>query len=107
MRLDWRSVLFLLAVPLAAACQDPGACTLNVLPAVEGEVRDRVTNDYLATTPRGVVREGAFQDSLRVGGTTFENPPRVASLLGADQRTGRYVVPVEADTCPETPPAFK
>jgi hypothetical protein len=86
------------AVPVAlAACQDPAACTLNVLPAVEVEVRDRVTNDFLSIAPRGVLREGSFQDSLRVGATTLENPPRVVTLVGADERTGQYVVQIEAD----------
>jgi hypothetical protein len=80
-----------------AACQDPVACALNVVPGVEVEVRDRVTGELLTTAPRGVAREGAFQDSLRVGATTLENPPRVMTLIGADERTGRYVVQVEAD----------
>ncbi|MDQ3223163.1 MAG: hypothetical protein M3Q75_06800, partial [Gemmatimonadota bacterium] len=61
------------------------------------EPERRVTNDFLTTTPRGVVREATFQDSLRIGSTTFENPPRVVSLVGADERTGRYVVQVKAD----------
>jgi hypothetical protein len=68
-----------------------------VLPAVEIEVRDLVTNNFLLITPRGVAREGSFQDSLRVGSTTVENPPRVVSLMGADERTGRYTVQIEAD----------
>ncbi len=86
-----------LAVPFVAACQDPGACTLNIVPGVEVEVRNRVTDDFLLTTPRGVVQEGNLEDSLRVGATTFENPPRVVSLIGADERSGRYVVQIEAD----------
>lgn len=97
MRLDSWNLVLLFAAPFAAACSEPGACLLNILPAVEVEVRDRVSSELLTTTPRGVVREGAFQDSLRVGGTTFENPPRVVTLIGADERTGRYVVQVVAD----------
>jgi hypothetical protein len=98
MRLDSWNVALLLTAPFAAAaCSEPGACLLNIEPGVEVEVRDRLTNDFLLTTPRGVVREGDFQDSLRVGGTTFENPPRVVTLMGADERSGRYVVQIEAD----------
>ena len=82
---------------LTTACSESFFCTDDIRPAVEVEVRDRVTHDFLSITPRGVVREGTFQDSLRVGGTTGENPPRVTRLLGADERTGRYVVQVEAD----------
>jgi len=93
------SWLLFAAVPAAslAACQDPEACALNVVPGVEVEVRDGVTGELLTTAPRGVAREGAFQDSLRVGSTTLELPPRVMTLIGADERTGRYVVQVEAD----------
>ncbi len=80
-----------------AACSEPGACLLNIEPAVEVEVKDRVTQDYLAVTPRGVVREGSFEDSLRVSGTTLELPPRVVTLIAADERSGRYVVRVEAE----------
>ena len=37
------------------------ACTLNIEPGVEVELRDRPTDEYLTVTPRGVVREGTFQ----------------------------------------------
>lgn len=97
MRLDSWNVALLLAAPFAAACSEPVFCLQNIEPAVEVEVRDRLSSELLTTTPRGVVREGTFQDSLRVGSTTFENPPRVVTLIGADERTGRYVVHVDAD----------
>jgi hypothetical protein len=71
----------LLAVTLAA-CQDPGfVCTDESLPAVEVEVRDAVSGEHLSVTPRGVVRDGAFEGSLRVG---------------ADERAGTYIVQLEA-----------
>jgi hypothetical protein len=79
-----------------AAC-DAGGCTLNIVPGVEAEVKDRLTNEYLTVTPRGVVREGTYQDSLRDGGQTLDVPPRTISLIGADERPGRYVVQLEAE----------
>jgi hypothetical protein len=56
-------------------CDIGGICTLSIEPGVEVEVRDRVTQDFIASTPRGVVREGAFQDSLEVSGFTTDAPP--------------------------------
>ena len=86
-----------LSAPLAfTACSEPN-CTQDVRPAVEVTVQDAVTRDYLGVVPRGVIREGAFQDSLRVHGTTLENPPRVVSLAGADERRGIYTVQLEAE----------
>lgn len=76
---------------------DVGACTLNIVPAVEVDVKDGVTSEFLTTTPRGVVREGTFEDSLEVSGYTTDVPPRVRTLIGADERPGRYVVQIEAD----------
>ena len=86
----------LLAVPLAA-CQDPGACTQNIVPAIEVEVRDAVSGTHLSVTPRGVARDGGFEDSLRVGSTTFEDPPLVVTMIGADERAGTYLVQLEAE----------
>jgi uncharacterized lipoprotein YajG len=94
---DEVKTLLLLLVVLALAGCDMGACTLNIVPAVEVEVRDRVTNQYLAVTPRGVAREGSYADSLRDGGQTLDVPPRTIFLIGADERPGRYVVAVAAD----------
>ena len=81
-------------LPALMGCEP---CTLSIEPGVEVEVRDRVTQDFIAATPRGVAREGAFQDSLEVSGFTTDAPPRVTRLMGAQERPGRYVVQVEAD----------
>lgn len=90
-------LLCLLAAPLTA-CQDPEVgCTLNILPAVEVEVRDAVSGEHLAVTPRGIARDGAFQDSLRVGSTTLSIPPLVVTMVGADERAGTYLVQLEAE----------
>jgi hypothetical protein len=86
----------LLAAALAA-CDGWGGCTLNIVPGVVVEVRDGVTGQFLTTTPRGVVRQGTFVDSLEVSGFTDDVPPRVATLAGADERAGIYVVQIEAD----------
>jgi hypothetical protein len=97
MRFASWNVALLLGAPFAAACSEPVSCLQNVEPAVEVEVRDRITGDFLSTTARGLVREGSFEDSLRIAATTLELPPRVVSLIAAEERTGRYVVLVEAD----------
>lgn len=86
----------LLAVSLAA-CQDPGACTLISVPAIEVEVRDAVSGAHLSVTPRGVARDGGFEDSLRVGGMTSDDPPLVVTMIGADERAGTYLVQLEAE----------
>jgi hypothetical protein len=85
----------LLAAALAAC--DDGGCTLNIVPGVVVEVRDGVTSQFLTTTPRGVARQGTFVDSLEVSEFTDDVPPRVATLTGADERAGIYVVQIEAD----------
>jgi hypothetical protein len=89
---------WVLLAPGFAACLDvEPSCTLSVEPAIHVEVRDAVTNDFLTVTPRGVAREDAFEDSLRVAGMTPESPQRVTSMIAADERMGTYVVRVEAD----------
>ena len=95
MRMRWTTCL--LVLPLANACSEPGACLLNIEPGVEVEVRDAVSDDFLSVVPLGVVREGTYQDSLRIQSTTIDVPPRVVTLAAADERTGRYTVHLEAE----------
>jgi hypothetical protein len=83
-----------LAVPLAGCGFE--TCTLSVEPGIRVEVRDRTTNEFLAATPRGVAREGTFQDSLEVSGFSTDVPPRVATLDG-NVGTGRYTLHLAAD----------
>ena len=92
------SLFFCLTLLPLAACEDPGfACSADVRPAVEVEVRDAVSGEHLSVTPRGVAREGLFQDSLRVGSTTLSIPPLVVTMVGADERAGTYLVQLEAE----------
>lgn len=84
-----------LIAPLSGC--DAGACTLNIEPGVEIAVRDGVSGEYLTVSPRGVVREGTYEDSLEVSGFTDDVPPRVRTLMGAQERPGRYVVQIAAD----------
>jgi hypothetical protein len=92
-----RTLLLCCAGLPLAACDIAEGCTLNIAAGVEVEVRDRTTDQFLTTPPRGVVREGTFQDSLEVSGFTEDVPPRVRTLIGAEERTGRYVVHIEAE----------
>jgi hypothetical protein len=85
-----------LIAPMLAACSDPVFCTDDTPPAVEVTIRDLVTQDYLTVVPRGVVREGAFADSLVVWHGTVD-PPQVLSMAAAFERSGVYAVHVEAD----------
>lgn len=86
----------LFCAALAGREPDEG-CTLVLVPGIAVEVRDRITNEFLATTPRGVVVEGASVDSLVVSGFSDHVPPRVTTFHGARERAGRYVVRIEAD----------
>jgi hypothetical protein len=76
---------------------DAGICTLSIEPGVEVEVRDQTTDQFLSATPRGVVREGTYQDSLIVSGFTTDVPPRIMTLIAAGERAGTYTMHLEAD----------
>lgn len=86
-----RDLLFCLAVLTMAGCDIGGGCTLGVEPGLRVEVRDRTTGGYITSTPRGVAREGTYQDSLEVSGFSADVPPRVATLDGWVP-VGRYTV---------------
>ena len=87
----------LLTATLVAGCSDPGACTLNIVPAVEVEPRDALDEGFLDTVARGTVRDGTFQDSLRASEYAASDPTIPSVLSGADERTGTYAVHLEAD----------
>jgi hypothetical protein len=74
---------------LVIACSDPGVCTTDILPAVAVEVRDASTDGFIAGLVRGVVTDGAFEDSLRVIGSLGTDPPVQTTLGGADERAAR------------------
>ena len=85
----------LVTTSLVSACSDPGACTADVLPAVAVDVRDASTDSFVAGLVRGVVTDGAFEDSLRVIGSLGTDPPVPTTLGGADERAGTYAVHLE------------
>jgi hypothetical protein len=90
-----RPAFIILVSPIvASALNGCGACPTVAGSGVQVEVRDRQTGAYLATVPRGLVRDGNYQDSLRVAG---DLPPQVTRLIGAFDRPGQYVVQIEAD----------
>ena len=85
----------LVTASLVGACSDPGACTLDILPAVVVEVRDASTDTLIAGLVRGIVTDGAFEDSLRVIGSLGTDPAVPTTLGGADERAGTYAVHLE------------
>jgi hypothetical protein len=80
-----------------ASCSTEPTCTQDIRPAVEARKLDAETQAYLTVTPRGVARDGSYEDSLVASGTTPETPPRVVTMTAADERRGVYDVFVEAE----------
>src|SRR5262245_25348558 len=88
----------LAAVAGLVGCSDQqGICTTEMRRAIEVEVRDAASNEYIAGVTRGVVRDGSFVDSLRVVGEIGGDPALSTILGGADERPGIYAVSLEAD----------
>ena len=94
-----RGLLSLSLLALSGCHEYGGICPLSIEPGVEVQVRDARTQEplLLATTPRGMAREGTYQDSLLVWSRTFDVPERVFSLAGATERAGTYIVQLEAE----------
>lgn len=88
-------VASLVTACLVGACSDPGACTLNLVSAVAVEVRDASTEEFIAGFVRGIVTDGAFEDSLRVVASLGTDPALPTTLGGADERPGNYAVHLE------------
>ena len=59
-----------LAIGAAAlgGCSDQGVCTADIRLAVEVEVLEAGTEQFLSGLARGVLRDGTFEDSLRIFG---------------------------------------
>jgi hypothetical protein len=85
----------LVTAGFAGACSDPGACTLDIVPAVEVEVRDASTDGFIAGLVQGVATDGAFQDSLRIVASLGTDPAVPRTLGGADERAGNYAIHLE------------
>jgi hypothetical protein len=75
---------------LTQACTEPG-CTAVALAGVVVEIRDSIDGTPLAATARGVVREGAYTDSLQLAGAGTDALVRSAAY----ERAGIYTVIVE------------
>lgn len=91
--------LFLVMVVCLAACREPTqsvACPAVMRRAIEVEVTDALTGRPIAAGAKGIVRDGAYADSLRVVGWRGIPPNDTATTLGAgDGRRGAYAVRVE------------
>lgn len=77
---------------IACACGEfgPTLCTTSVEPAIEIEVRDAVTAEPIAGEVGGLIRDGSFEDSLRV--SRLDGQGRPVSLRAGDERPGVYAV---------------
>jgi hypothetical protein len=85
-----------LVVAFGTACSGPSPiCTTESRPALEIEVRDRVSHQFIPALARGVAREGAFEDSVQLWGMTADNPPVPVSYAAAFERRGVYTVQLE------------
>jgi hypothetical protein len=73
----------------------PGVCTQELRPGVVVEIRDAQTNTPLARAATGVVREGAYVDSLRPAGSLTADPESLYSRAAAGERAGTYEIEVQ------------
>src|SRR4051794_14570532 len=80
---------------MGSGCSEPAVCTLELQRGVQVEVRDAVSGDYIAEVIHGSLRDGSFEDSLRVVGWIGTDPALPTTLGGADERPGTYAVHLE------------
>lgn len=82
-----------LAVTAVCACSDPVVpiCDYSLPPAVAVEITDAQSGNPLVERASGVVRDGAFTDSLRLCGGSVTGRTR----CGAYERAGTYDVEVQ------------
>jgi len=84
---------------MAPACRNPFsggyACTTDFRSAIEVEIRDAATGSPLAQAASGVVRDGAFSDSLRPARSLNADPSSLISRQAAGERPGTYSVEVQ------------
>jgi hypothetical protein len=73
---------------MSLGCSSEPSCLQGIFYAFEIEVRDAVADVALPVTPRGITRDGEFQDSLRGEGNF---------LRGPEGRAGTYQIHIEAD----------
>jgi hypothetical protein len=85
-----------LVAATAMACDTgPTACPQWFLPAIEVEIRDARTGSAIAWDARGVVRDGAYVDSLYpYKSMGLDLSVGLYSRAAADERPGTYSVEV-------------
>lgn len=97
--LRWQRVLplVLLTLPGCELPFAPGGCTASVEPGVVVEIRDARSGAPLAGLAAGVVRDGAYVDSLRPAAFSDPSDPvgSMTSRQAAPERPGRYAVEVQ------------
>lgn len=69
-------------------------CTGEMRPAIVVEIRHSRTGAALAYGARGVVRDGAYADSLAPAASSSGDPHDLYSRRAADERPGTYAVEV-------------
>ena len=92
------ALVFAVGLLVGTACEQ-GPCNTVVDPAIEVFITDSVTGEPRAGPARGVVEEGAYSDSLRLGGGNTGSDGRVVwiSRVAAHDRVGIYTVRIVAD----------
>jgi hypothetical protein len=84
---------------LGCSALDPRAgeylCTADMRPAVIVEIRDARTNAPLALGALGVVRDGAYVDSLRPAEALTADMNTLVSRAAAHERPGVYAIEMQ------------
>lgn len=78
---------------LLAGCTDPGACTLNIEPAITVRALEAGTGLNVTDGAEGTVSDGTFSDSLQPD--QVDASQHVLRLRAADERAGTYDLFVE------------
>jgi len=78
------------------APSDGRVCTAQVVPGIVVEIRAKASAQPLAYWAQGVVREGAYSDSLEPYGFLNLDPQSMVSRQAAYERAGIYSVEVTA-----------
>ena len=74
-------------------CSDPFEdflCTMSIEPAIVVLVHDSVTGEPAALGARGVVRDGSYEDSLRISTWASSDSTTADGMSAANERPGSY-----------------
>jgi hypothetical protein len=87
----------LLALPGCELPFAPGGCSASVEPGIVVEIRDARSGAPLAGLASGMVRDGAYSDSLRPAAFSDPADPvgSMTSRQAAPERPGRYAIEVQ------------